>query len=83
MNFTPVTCDDFVIGLPVAGTLTEILNSDAEEFGGTGTPCKKRIKSKKEPFLEHKYSARITLPAMSAVWYRLTPTKTEVISNEA
>ena len=82
VNFTPVCYNDFVIGLPCRGMLTEILNSDAPEYGGTGTRCKKRIKSVNEPFLEHKYSARITLPPMSAVWYRLTPEKTEVKENE-
>jgi 1,4-alpha-glucan branching enzyme len=83
VNFTPVAYDEFVIGLPAPGTLTELLNSDAEEFGGTALGCKKRIKSIHEPFLEHPFSARITLPPMSAVWYRLTPTKTEGKTNEA
>ena len=36
VNFTPVAYDEFVIGLPAPGTLTELLNSDAEEFGMLG-----------------------------------------------
>lgn len=35
-NFTPVSYDEFRIGVPFAGKYKEIFNSDASEYGGTG-----------------------------------------------
>ena len=44
LNLTPVTYHDYQIGVPLAGTYDEILNSDRSEFGGSnlynGTPLK-------------------------------------------
>ena len=74
-NFTPVQYDNFVLGLPRAGTLYEILSSDAEEYGGGGVHNEKLIHARKEPFLDMQYSASVTLPAMSAVFFRYRPRK--------
>lgn len=68
-NFTPVKYENFVIGLPEKGILTEILNSDSAIYGGTGVCNKAPIVSDFNPFLNHKYSAKITLPPMAAVWF--------------
>ncbi len=35
-NFTPVPRQDYRLGVPAAGTWVELLNSDAEAFGGGG-----------------------------------------------
>jgi 1,4-alpha-glucan branching enzyme len=35
LNFTPVPRDGYRIGVPVAGAYTELLNSDAEMYGGS------------------------------------------------
>lgn len=75
VNFTPVRYDDFVIGLPRRGVLRELLCSDDAVYGGSGAPRKKSARSRCEPFLEHRYSARIPLPPLSAVWYRFYPEK--------
>ena len=72
-NFTPVMYENFVIGLPMAGTLKEILNSDDERFGGTGVSNRTAIRTKKIPFLDMENSAQITLPPMSAVMFRFKP----------
>lgn len=74
-NFTPVRYDGFVIGLPSGGTLREILNSDDVRFGGAGVGNPKAVRGKKAPFLDMEYSAEITLPAMSAVFFKFTPAK--------
>lgn len=68
-NFTPVQYNGFVIGLPEAGTLTELLNSDEKRFGGSGVTNEKPIKSKKEAFMDMQYSAKLTLPPMSSVYF--------------
>lgn len=69
-NFTPVRYDNFVIGLPENGVLREILNSDDADFGGTGVRNAPRIRAENEPFLDLRYSAKITLPPLSTVWFR-------------
>ena len=73
LNFTPVRYDDFPIGLPKPGVLKELINSDDIRYGGSGIHNAPEIVSADEPFLEHPCSAKITLPPMSAVWFRFTP----------
>ena len=73
LNFTPVQYDGFTIGLPRRGTLTELINSDDVKYGGSGVHNAAEIRSADEPFAGQKYSAAITLPAMSAVWFKFTP----------
>ena len=74
-NFTPVPYDNFVIGLPKSGTLHEVLSSDDVAFGGGGMTNPPLIHAHKEPFLDMEYSARITLPPMSAQFFRYKPRK--------
>ena len=74
-NFTPVKYENFVIGLPRPGTLHEILNSDEERFGGSGVRNKPLVHARREGFLDMDYSARITLPPMSTVFFRYRPRK--------
>ena len=73
-NFTPNRYDDFVIGLPQPGTLSELLNSDEERFGGTGVRNDGQVRSNPVGFLDMEHSARITVPPMSCVYFRYVPT---------
>ena len=36
-NFTPVTREEYRIGIPKTGTLKEVFNSDAKKYGGSGS----------------------------------------------
>ena len=71
-NFTPVYYDDFVIGLPKAGVLHQMLNSDDPAFGGSGAETDLVIKSEKEPFNDLPYRAHVKLPPLSCVYYTFT-----------
>ena len=71
-NFTPVQYDDFRIGLPKPGVLREALSSDDVAFGGTGVHGEAEIHAVKEPFCDLPYSALVTLPPMSCVYYTYT-----------
>lgn len=70
-NFTPVNWK-LQIGLPTAGRLDMLLNSDEYRFGGKGTALDKTVESTEKPFLEFKYSAMIDLPPLSALYYKFT-----------
>ena len=74
-NFTPVRYDNFVIGLPERGRLTEVLNSDDECFGGSGVKNCSVIEHCEEAFWELPYSAKITVPPMSTVYFDFVPLK--------
>ena len=71
-NFTPVAIPGFIVGLPEDGTLTELMSSNEQRFGGTGVHSAEKIKALKEPFTNLPYSAAIDLPPMSAVYYIFT-----------
>jgi 1,4-alpha-glucan branching enzyme len=74
-NFTPIRYDNFLIGLPMNGSLHEILNSDDEQFGGSGIKNTPLIHAHKQGFLDMQYSASLTLPPMSTVFFRYKPRK--------
>lgn len=69
VNFTPVQYDDFRIALPAKGKLHELINSDNTKYGGSGI-LNDDISSEDIPFRDMPCSAGITLPPMSAVWFR-------------
>ena len=74
-NFTPVTYEGFVIGLPEEGKLKLILNSDDFCYGGKNTKVCKTAKSSKEGFAELPFSTALTLPAMTALFYEFKENK--------
>lgn len=64
-NMSPTIRENYQIGLPIKGKLSELFNSDAEEFGGSGISNKKDITIKKEPWNGKEYSAQITLSPLA------------------
>lgn len=66
-NFTPMDRDGFIVGVPCAGKYTEVLNSDAEEFGGKGRVNANPIKASDEPWDGREHSIAIHLPPLSTV----------------
>ena len=69
-NFTPVDRDGFIVGVPCPGNYTEILNSDAKEFGGNGRMNEKPIKAVPEPWNNKQYSISMHLPPLSVTVFR-------------
>jgi len=69
-NFTPVPRDNYRIGVPQAGFYTEILNSDAEIYGGTNVGNSGGIYT--EPKSDHGFdhSLVITLPPLAMVVFK-------------
>ena len=69
-NFTPVTHSNYRIGVPQPGFWTELLNSDAKEYGGSNQGNLGGVKAVLIPFHGHPYSLTITLPPLAAVFLK-------------
>ena len=82
-NFIPNENRGFIIGLPQAGTLREILSSDDERFGGSGLHNAELIHSSDTGFDDLPYSAAIDLPPLSAVYFEYIPERTAEKNEEA
>jgi 1,4-alpha-glucan branching enzyme len=70
-NFTPTPREAYRLGLPAPGRWLEILNSDAEVYGGSGKGNLGVIETEEVASHGRPYSAEITLPPLSTVWFRL------------
>ena len=68
-NFTPVSRENYRIGLPKKGRIKEILNSDDTKYGGAGN-LNAKIKSSTTPSHGHKKSIEITIPPLGIVILR-------------
>lgn len=72
-NFTPVPRFNYLVGVPLAGAWEEVLNSDAEIYGGSGIGNLGELKTKATPHHGRPYSLNTTLPPLSAIILRITP----------
>ncbi|SFS01028.1 1,4-alpha-glucan branching protein GlgB [Anaeromicropila populeti] len=66
-NFTPVEKTEFTVGVPCPGNYTEVLNSDALEFGGQGKIIGGSVHAVKKSCNGKTYSITFTLPPLSIV----------------
>ena len=71
VNFTPQPYLNYRIGLPFDCELTEILNSDREEFGGSNLYNGTVLHAEEIPQEEHPFSCEIVLPPLAAVFFRV------------
>ncbi|MCA9934443.1 MAG: 1,4-alpha-glucan branching enzyme, partial [Anaerolineales bacterium] len=69
-NFTPVVRDDYRLGVPKAGDYREILNSDAQQYGGTGIVNSEPMTSEPTAWQEQPHSIRLTLPPLGIVYLK-------------
>jgi 1,4-alpha-glucan branching enzyme len=59
----------FRVGLPAAGTWREVLNSDAEVYGGSGVGNLGRVQADRTPRHDRPYSAEIVLPPLACLFF--------------
>jgi len=69
-NFTPVPHEAMALGLPEPGNWQEVLNTDAEHYGGTGMGNMGRVEATGQPMHGQPASAKVTLPPLSVVMLR-------------
>ncbi|NEW42567.1 1,4-alpha-glucan branching protein GlgB [Nocardia cyriacigeorgica] len=67
-NFAGSAHDKYRVGLPMAGRWTEILNTDAVEYGGSGIGNLGAVVADEEPWHGRPASAVLALAPSSAVW---------------
>ncbi|MRJ76779.1 1,4-alpha-glucan branching protein GlgB [Aeromicrobium sp. SMF47] len=70
-NFSGSPHVDYRIGLPVAGTWREVLNTDSEIYGGSGVGNLGSVEAEDVPMHGFASSAVVQLPPAGVVW--LTP----------
>jgi 1,4-alpha-glucan branching enzyme len=69
-NFSPIPRTGYRLGLPAAGDYHEVLNTDAEIYGGTNVGNLGTVAAEPVPWHGLEYSCQITLPPLGAVWLR-------------
>jgi 1,4-alpha-glucan branching enzyme len=66
-NFAPIPRTDFRVGLPSGGRWHEAFNSDASEYGGTGTGNGGSVSAEGESWHGQPVSASLTLPPLATL----------------
>ena len=69
-NFTQVVRQNYRIGLPKKGKLTEIFNSDATVYGGSGVKNPNKLTVEAFPYDGRDYSIELLLPPLSVTVYK-------------
>jgi len=75
-NFTPVTRRDYRIGVPLGGAYAEVLNTDASDYGGSGTGNLGFVESAEEEFRGRPCSLMLTLPPLATIMLKPVSSKT-------
>ncbi|MFF8804199.1 1,4-alpha-glucan branching protein GlgB [Streptomyces omiyaensis] len=69
-NFRPEPRPGYRVGLPAPGRWTEVLNTDAAAYGGSGTGNPHPVEAQAVPWQGLGHSAELVLPPLGAVWLR-------------
>jgi len=69
-NFTPVPREQYRIGMPAMGAYRELLNSDAELYGGSNMGNGGMRHAEPTPWHGQPYSILLTLPPLSMLYLK-------------
>ncbi len=70
VNFAALPHEDYRIGMPRAGEWTEVLNTDAGDYGGSGVGNLGVVRTEDVPWHGMPSSARLRIPPLGAIWLR-------------
>ena len=73
LNWTPIVRRGYRIGVPEAGYYRELLNSDADVYGGSNVGNEGGVMSEEIPSHGHPHSITLTLPPLAALMLRCEP----------
>jgi len=68
LNMSPVPRYRYRIGLPKGGNWQEVVNTDADVYGGSGIGNMGTVKAEEDPWHGLDYSALVTIPPLGALW---------------
>jgi 1,4-alpha-glucan branching enzyme len=68
LNLSPVPRYDYRVGMPICCRWRELLNTDSAYYGGSGVGNLGGVEAEEVPWHDQAFSARLTLPPLSAVW---------------
>jgi 1,4-alpha-glucan branching enzyme len=71
LNFTPVTRQNYRIGVPAAGGYREIFNSDSEFYGGGNVGNGAGMQASSTSWMNQPYSLDVTVPPLAGVILQL------------
>ena len=69
-NFTPVPRHNYRVGVPQGGRWREILNSDAEYYGGSGMGNQGGAEAQPMPYEDLHHSLTLTLPPLAVLLFK-------------
>jgi 1,4-alpha-glucan branching enzyme len=69
-NFTPVPREGYRVGVPASGFYRELLNSDADAYGGSNLGNRGGLPADALPWQGQPYSLLITLPPLAVVYFK-------------
>jgi 1,4-alpha-glucan branching enzyme len=67
VNFTPVPRRGYRLGVPFGGDYRDLLNSDADVYGGSNIGNQGRVTALEEPFHGQPFSLSLTVPPLGFV----------------
>ena len=67
-NLSPVPREGFRVGLPKGARFTEVVNTDAEPYGGTNVGNMGSVLAEPKPWHGLEQSAVVNLPPLGALW---------------
>ena len=69
-NFTQIVRENYRIGVPKKGKLTELFNSDSTVYGGSGVKSTNKLTVEAVPYDGRDYSIELLLPPLSVTVYK-------------
>lgn len=70
LNLTPIPRENYRIGIPKAGTLKEIFNSDAKKYSGSGCFKNKNLTSEVREWNGREHSLELDLPPLAMMAFK-------------
>jgi 1,4-alpha-glucan branching enzyme len=70
VNFSPLPHDHYRIGLPEAGRWDEVINTDAESYGGSGVGNLGAVEAEEQSWHGLPASTTLRVPPLGAIWLR-------------
>jgi 1,4-alpha-glucan branching enzyme len=78
-NFSGSAREDYRVGLPFAGRWREVLNTDAEAYGGSGVGNLGAVEAEQHVWHGRPASARLRLPPSGVLWLARSPSRARCV----